>query len=258
MREMQPALFLMYNYIEQSSYGFLSQERNIMTETLYLLPSTPMGQGADNPGGKRTFEEREHDLFVEANLYLRGKSLQAIADEINHQHAEAGRVIHLSVKSIWKDLEEIHTRWVNSALVDYNAKVAKEVARVDQLEATYWEGWERSLQAKTIDEQQTIFDEIAFAVDQIAPVTRTKSRKKVEERDGTMTFLQGVERCIDLRCKILGLYSPEKYQVDWRVEAQKAGVPLKVASEQFESMVKQFTDAIEKNAGKEADTEPEP
>lgn len=223
-----------------------------MTDTLYLLPSTPMGNGADNPGGKRTFEEREHDLYVEANLYLRGRSLQAIADEINRQYADAGRDIHLSVKSIWKDLEEIHKRWVNSSLVDYNEKVAKEVARLDQLEATYWEGYERSQQPKSVDEQQTIFDEIAFAVDQIAPVTRSKNRKRIEERDGAVTFLQGVERCIDLRCKILGLYSPEKYQVDWRVDARKAGVDIKTAAEEFESMVQKFTTAIEKNAGKEA------
>lgn len=227
-----------------------------MTEKLYLLPTTPRGNGQTNPGGKRSFEQREHDFYIEASLYLHGRSMEEIAQSVSAWYQEQGLDIKLSVKAIYTDLSEIQKRWINSSLVDFNQAKGRELAKWDELERTYWEAWERSLQAKTTEEFKTIYDEIAFAVDQVIPVKRSNSRRKIEERDGAAVFLQGVASCIDARCKILGLYSPEKFIVDWRVEAKKAGIPDEAAAAQFENMVKEFTNALEKKAEEGGEEQP--
>ncbi len=216
-----------------------------MPKPLYLLPNNtkPAHPGG---GGKRSYEQREHDLMIVADLYLRKKTIKEIQAIINAQYEEEG--ITLSFSAIYDDIQEIHKRWINSALLDFNEAKGKELAEWDNLEKTYWEAWERSLQAKTVEERQTIYDQIAFAYDQVADVKRTKERRRLEESYGMVVFLQGVERCIDARCKILGLYSPDKLQVDWRVEAKKAGIDEKLAGEEFEKMVEGFVKAIEKKS----------
>src|SRR3990167_7535332 len=142
-----------------------------MTESLYLLPATPGGSRETNPGGKRSFEQREHDFYIEASLYLHGRSMEEIAQTVSAWYQEQGINITLSVKAIWTDLKEIRLRWINSSLMDFDEAKGKELAKWDELERTYWEAWERSLQAKTTEEFKNIYDEIAFAVDKVIPVT---------------------------------------------------------------------------------------
>jgi len=206
-----------------------------MTKKLYLLPTNPKGH--TNPRGKRTFEQRERDLWLEADLYLKHRSLEEIRQAVIALYAGEGIEMSISLPTIHADLDEIHTRWINSSLVDFDLAKGKELAAWDTLEKAYWEAWSKSLEAKTVDEMQTIFDEVAFAADQVIPVKRTKARHKVETRDGSAVFLQGVAYCIEARCKILGLFSPERFQVDWRVEAKRAGIDEKTAGEMFEEMV---------------------
>ncbi len=217
-----------------------------MTKSLYLLPESPYGK--DNNGGKRDFLQREHDLYLIARLYLQGVPVKDIQREINDGYRIQGVEMSLSAHAIYQDLKEIHIRWINSALMDFNEAKGKELAKWDHLESVYWQAWERSLDAKTTEESQTIADEIAFAINQVVPIKRVKSRKKVEERDGAVAYLQGVERCIQERCKILGLYTPDRVQVDWRVEAQKSGIDVQTVSQQFEAMVTQFQKALEEKA----------
>lgn len=53
---------------------------------------------------------------------------------------------------------------------------------------------------------------------------RTKKKTKRMERDGSVSFLQGVERCIGLRCQILGLNAPQQLSISWRKDAKSAGI----------------------------------
>jgi hypothetical protein len=57
---------------------------------------------------------------------------------------------------------------------------AKELARLDNLERTYWEAYERSCQ-------------------------RSETASEKQQRDGNPRFLEGIQRCVALRCQILGL-----------------------------------------------------
>lgn len=194
---------------------------------------------------KRTFAQHEHDLAETARLYLRGKTQLEIADELCRQYADDGHDLTLTQQQIALDIKEIHTRWINSSLIDFNQAKGKELARCDELERAYWMAWEKSNQPEISEELQRMADQIAFAADQVIPVERIKSKTTRKDTSGQVAFLQGIERCIDKRCKILGLFSPEKFTVDWRLEAAKAGITDEAASETFEKMVKAVMDAKE-------------
>jgi hypothetical protein len=118
---------------------------------------------------RRMFSE---DLAVHAKrervaeMYLRGLTQAAIAEKENTTQA-----------TISRDLAAIKKAWQQSAIRHFDEDVNKELDRIDLLERTYWEGWQRSCR---------------------------------EGRDGNPSWLAGVERCVERRCKLLGLDAPEK------------------------------------------------
>src|SRR5215831_10820916 len=91
----------------------------------------------------RTPFERERDLRETAALYLRGLSQVEIAQRLN-----------LSRQQIGYDLKILQRRWQESALADFHAKKAAELAKMDELERTYWEAWERSRQPREVTTQE--------------------------------------------------------------------------------------------------------
>jgi hypothetical protein len=138
--------------------------------------------------------EREQDLREAAALYLRGLTQTEIAQRLN-----------VSRQQICYDLKFLQRRWQESALADFNAKKASELARVDELERTYWQAWERSCQAREVTTQEK-----TQAGEGQTEDIRRKAGVRKEPRDGNPEFLRGVERCIELRCKITGSFAAVK------------------------------------------------
>jgi hypothetical protein len=170
---------------------------------------------------KRTRAQREHDLRVIARLYLQGKTQQEIADHLNNE-----RDYQLSRTQIKYDLKTLHQRWLASALVDYDAAQAVEIAKINQLEEEYWVAWERSVGQRVTQTTR------AFAGGE----RRSQSRAVILKREDTVgdpRFLQGVQWCISKRIEILQLKLPERVIVeDWRTEAQEAGLdPDRIVAE---------------------------
>src|SRR6516164_9311218 len=93
----------------------------------------------------RTPLERERDLRETAALYLRGLTQLEIAQRLN-----------VSRQQISYDLKVLQRRWQESALADYKAAQASALARVDELERTYREAWERSCQAREVSTQEKV------------------------------------------------------------------------------------------------------
>jgi hypothetical protein len=138
--------------------------------------------------------EREHDLRETAALYLRGLTQMEIAQRLN-----------VSRQQIGYDLKLLHQRWRESALADFDAKKAAELAKMDELERTYWVAWERSCQAREVTTQEKTQGGEGQAGD-----GRLKAGVRTEQRDGNPEFLRGIERCIELRCKIIGAFAAVK------------------------------------------------
>jgi hypothetical protein len=138
--------------------------------------------------------ERERDLRDVAALYLHGLTQHEIAQRLS-----------VSRQQIGYDLKTLQRRWQESALADFHAKKAAELAKVDELERTYWEAWERSCQVREVTTTELTQPSEAPTED-----TRRKAGVRKEPRDGNPEFLRGVERCIELRCKITGAFAALK------------------------------------------------
>jgi hypothetical protein len=151
----------------------------------------------------RTRAQRENDLRRIAELYLHGLMQAEIAQQIGVCRQQIGY-----------DLKVLQKRWQEAALSDFNARKAQELAKVDELERTYWQAWQES---KEIRETTTSTTEKtvggageAAQVDLTGAPLKQKAALKKEQRDGNPAFLAGVERCIARRCEILGLDAPRK------------------------------------------------
>ena len=169
---------------------------------------------------RRTPLEREHDLRETAALYLRGLTQEEIAQRLG-----------VSRQQIGYDLRLLQRRWQKSALADFHGKKAAELARVDELERTYWRAWEQSGQAREVTTQERTQGGAGHADE-----ARLRAGLRKEQRDGNPDFLRGVERCIEMRCKILGAFAALKVapttpdgQEQWHANDHEINAVLRAA-----------------------------
>jgi len=137
--------------------------------------------------------KREHDLQKIAALYLAGKAQVAIASEMG-----------VSQQAISSSLRTLRKRWIDSALRDFDELRAEQLAKIDRLESEYWDAWERSKAPRTRKGRKQKTADSGDA---------EESSVTIEDRDGNPSWLAGVERCIERRCKLLGLDAPTKTSV---------------------------------------------
>lgn len=153
---------------------------------------------------RRTRIQREKDLLLISEMYLRGKT-----------QAEIGDVIGMSQQQISYDLKILRNRWLAQSVANIDEIKARELAKVDHLERTYWESWKRSLEDFTV---KTTKARKTRQVDSGEKIV------KVEGRNGDPRYLQGVQWCVNKRCEILGLNAPSG------LELTSAGKPIVITS----------------------------
>lgn len=138
-------------------------------------------------------------------MYCRGNTQQAIAD-----------YLEVTRQQIGYDLKIVFGRWQESAVANIEERKAAELEKVNQLERTYWDAWERSLKPKESRVRKAA--KMGDSEDEAVAALRT-SELKTEQRDGNPSYLEGVRWCIEQRCKILGLNAPTKVDVLAKVDA---------------------------------------
>jgi predicted transcriptional regulator len=147
-------------------------------------------------GHKRSQSQISKDTRLISSLYLRGYTQHEISERIN-----------LSQPVISRTLKSLQEQWRNSDLIDINEAKQKELAKIDHLELEYYEAWERSCQNTESNTSKVV----KTAGGKGKPGTdRQEATQSVKTHLGDPRYLQGVERCIDKRCKILGLDAPIK------------------------------------------------
>ena len=144
------------------------------------------------PGDHRTPDEREADLEVVARRYLMGESQGKIAIDLK-----------MSQQTISLDLKLIRSRWLESSVRDFDAAKSIELAKIDLVEAEFWQQWEKSKELKRTRKQEDGLTERGEII---------KTTVVEEQRCGHPAYLNGVMTCIERRCKLLGLDSELKYQ----------------------------------------------
>jgi hypothetical protein len=207
-----------------------------MTDDKLIIPSDQTERNAL----KRTEEECERDRVLIARMYVRGKSQHEMALAINEFYPDRP----ISSKSIHMDLQAIRQAWLSSTLVDFNAAKAKELARLDELEKEAWEAWDRSKDKHIRIEYDVSDYQVPFSTEKIADVHSTKKHKVIEATVGDSKYLEMIERTIKMRCDIIGLFQAQKLQIDWRVEAQSAGLDEETINAVKEKTINTLLEAI--------------
>lgn len=173
-------------------------------------------------GKRREPAQVARDRKKIAELYLKGRLQVDIAEEVGVDQSTVSR-----------DIKTLHDEWLRSALVNFNEAIARELAKINQLEIIYFESWERSLnpfKSKTVKAKGNPKTEEELRAN-------AEQTLKTEDRNGDPRYLQGVQWCIEKRCKLLGLDAPDRLQIDWR-ETLPDGVNPDDVTEQFGELMR--------------------
>ena len=172
------------------------------------------------PGRKRTYIERNMDLVDITRFYLQGYSMQ----EIGFKMGEI-RPYTLSWEMVRQSLKIVHERWLDNLAHELDLHKAKELARIDRMEQEAWEAWFKSKNPKLTLEVLKTSDAWAGKGAHNRPTyTREKKRQSKEERDPNYKYLEIIQWCITQRCSILGLDAPKQVTINWRKQAEEAGI----------------------------------
>ncbi len=146
----------------------------------------------------RSKSEKERDRRNIAKLYLQGTTQMEIAERLN-----------ISQPTVSRDLTVIQKEWAAARINDIDERKRLELAKIDNLELTYWDGWKRSL-----ENAETETTKMQGNKDEPGKIEKTK---RVEGQAGDPRFLNGVGWCINKRCELLGLNAPKDIDVGGQV-----------------------------------------
>lgn len=137
-----------------------------------------------------------------------------------------GDQLGIDKSTVSRDLKFIQEQWRQSAITDMNEVKQRELEKIDLIEYEAWQAWLRS-QTDAITTNE--FD-------------GNKSTSK-KNQYGDPRFLAQIERCIELRCKILGINAPEKIEViDWQGKLESHGYDASAIYNQLIALIASRTD----------------
>ena len=135
------------------------------------------------PGRRNSSDAVLKRRAIVSEMYLAGKTQYQISC-----------VVHVTPQQVSQDLRRIREQWRNTTLLNVDEKVGLELARVDQVEHEAWKAWDDSIGKHAVVMEKE-------GKDGIETITRT------EKLSGDPRFLVTMLRCVDIRCRILGLYA---------------------------------------------------
>src|SRR5262249_7814662 len=150
-----------------------------------------------------------------AEAYLRGL--------VQWQIAAAKQVDRGTVS---RDLKAVRRMWMAAAVMDFNARKAQELAKIDHLEAVAWEAWERSCQNAETLHAETVQGRTRRAKETITKPDGTvetreveaplpdlsRASKTVKGQAGGPRLLVRIGWCVEKRRKRLGLRAGQKHE----------------------------------------------
>jgi hypothetical protein len=156
-----------------------------------LLPP-PGGGDSTSPGrNKQEAVLIEHRRREVARLYLLGCHQAAIARDLG---PEFGGPCDRS--TISRDIRAIRAEWKRERIKDFEARLDYLLAKIDHLELTYWDAWERSKDPTKMEHHER-------TIGRGAGGASVKSARRTTEHVGEESFLGGVRWCIAERARLL-------------------------------------------------------
>lgn len=154
-------------------------------------------------GQIRTKEQRENDFNFITPLLLKGMNYRQIAKEL-----AANRDYQITLVSVANDAKALCGQWHKEAMATLAKGKARELAKIDNLEQTYWAAWERSLQPqrkKTVKRGGDMTANPETGERRLLNPDYVREEEAIVQRVGDPRWLAGVERCIAARVKLLNL-----------------------------------------------------
>lgn len=199
-------------------------------------------KGTPLPVQTHTWKYKQHADI--ARLYLQG-----------HTQVEIAKQVGITVLTVKSRLSTIREQWKRSAMIDFNERQANELEKIDALEQVYLSKFEESCQDghKHIKKSFPMYRKRdgGLYVDDEGKLKQNSHYKQVmqvveethtvEKRVGDPRWLDGVRNCIDMRCKIFGLYRTQHEKDDGRAPGL-AGLNQKGRVAFFLAVLEQWRD----------------
>jgi hypothetical protein len=136
-------------------------------------------------------------------LSRRAKVARLVLTGVTNQYEIAERLGLDRIKgqpTVSRDLAAIKAEWKLAAVQALDEAKGREIARLEAVEAELWAAWERSK-----EERQSTRTRRRAGGQQMTDEAEVSR----EKRDGNPKFLDAILRCIELRCRILGILQQE-------------------------------------------------
>lgn len=145
-----------------------------------------------------------------AELYLRGETQVSIAERLG-----------VSQPTVSRDLVAIREEWKARAIEDFKAFIGDALAKIDRLELEYWTAWQSSVGEHTKRTEKLAAADAstgagspgAVSLPTIVSIVPIEVTVVTEKLAGDPRFLDGINRCIERRCRLLGLDAPQRTDI---------------------------------------------
>lgn len=132
-----------------------------------------------------------------------------------------GAALGLTQQAVSYYVKGLLSEWRTQMGADLDAKLQQELAKLDWLEQEAAAEYERS--KKPLKKRQVVNEEVAIQNGDMelttTPGKAIKTTETVEERLGDTRYLDIIDRCIDRRLRIFGLYAQGESQATVVVKA---------------------------------------
>jgi|SRR5699024_1001609 len=173
--------------------------------------------------GKRlTAAKREAFKNYAIDLYLKGWSYRKIADAIEDKFAH-----RLSMTAVSRYVRGMIEEWKKHSISKIDDLKTVELQRINRLEETFWDAWYNSLEAyRRITEKQKAVPSKKGekAAGGMTVLQAEKIITNNENFHGDPRYLSGVQWCISMRCKILGIESPVEFRGIIKAETKQTTI----------------------------------
>lgn len=135
--------------------------------------------------------------------YLLGKSVRQIKDILKGEHG-----VKFAPNLITKIINEAVKEWEANKTDQIGQHKARELEKINRLECEYTKAWERSCQEAVTETEEMTRTKVGKQGERRPKMAVTKLAKTKKQNVGDSKFLDGIQWCIEMRCKILGLEAP--------------------------------------------------
>lgn len=158
----------------------------------------------------RQKHEIERDKQFITELYLKGHSCRSIALQLCKH---VGNEKYLTYRTVSNDINKLLSEWEKDRIDDIHKQKVIELEKINKLERTYWMAWEKSIEDY---EKKAKKVKGPLGKDRNGnPLNPTEQEMQTTNmiNFGNPSYLAGIERCIERRCKILGIDAPQKVDI---------------------------------------------